>query len=117
MQNVLLNVLPQSALLTIYKSFIRPHLDYGNIIYDKVFNQSFHIKLESLQYNATLAIAGAMAASSTEKMYEELGLESVKSKDVGTEKCVFFITFSQVNHGHTFLILYQIVIGNFKQEI
>ena len=31
-----------------------------------------------------------MAASSTEKMYEELGLESVKSKDVGTEKCVFF---------------------------
>ena len=28
----------------------------------------------------------------------------------------FFITFSQLNHGHTFLILYQIVIGNFKQK-
>ena len=29
------NVLPRSALLTVYKSFIRPLLDYGAIIYDK----------------------------------------------------------------------------------
>ena len=50
------NVLPRSALLTIYKSFIRPHLDHGDIIYDKAFNESFHAKLKSLQYNATLAI-------------------------------------------------------------
>ena len=42
-------VLPRSAILTTYKSFIRPHVDYGNIIYDKTFNQSFHAKLESLQ--------------------------------------------------------------------
>ena len=28
----LLNILPRSALLTIYKSFIRAHLDYGDII-------------------------------------------------------------------------------------
>ena len=28
------NILPRSALLTIYKSFIRPHLDYVDIIYD-----------------------------------------------------------------------------------
>ena len=27
--------LPRSALLTIYKSFIRPHLDYGDILYDR----------------------------------------------------------------------------------
>ena len=54
------NVPPQSALLTIYKSFIRPHLDYGDIIYDKAFNESFHAKLESLQYNATLVITGAI---------------------------------------------------------
>ena len=40
------NVLPRSALLTIYKSFIRPHLDYGDIIYDKAFNESVKAKLE-----------------------------------------------------------------------
>ena len=34
------NVLPRLALLTIYNSFIRPHLDCGDIIYDKAFNES-----------------------------------------------------------------------------
>ena len=72
------NVLPRSALLTIYKSFIRPHLDYEDIIYDKAFNESIHAKLESLQYNTTLAITGAIKGPSTEKIYEELGLESLK---------------------------------------
>ena len=73
------NVLPRSVLLTMCKSFIRPHLDYGDIIYDKVFNESFHAKLESLQYNTTLAITGAIRGSSAWKLYEELGLESLKS--------------------------------------
>ena len=74
------NVLPRSALITIYKSFIRRHLDYRDIIYDKAFNESFHAKLESLQYNATLAITGAIRGSSSEKVYEELGLETLKSR-------------------------------------
>ena len=39
------NILPRSALLTIYKRFIRPHLDYGDIIYDQAYNASFHQKL------------------------------------------------------------------------
>ena len=56
------------ALLTIYKPFIRPHLDYGDIKYDKAFNESFHAKLESRQYNATLAITGGKRGSSTEKI-------------------------------------------------
>ena len=71
------NILPRSALLIIYKSFIRPHLDYGNIIYDKAYNASFHQKLELLQYNACLAITGAIRGTSREKLYEELGLESL----------------------------------------
>ena len=74
------NVLPRSALLTIYNSFIRPQLDYRDIIYDKAFNEPFQAKLESLQYNATLDITGAIRGSSTESMYEELGLEYLKSR-------------------------------------
>ena len=66
-------MLPRSALLAIYKPFIRPHLNYGDIIYDKAFNEPFHAKLESLQYNATLAITGAIRGSTTEKMFEETG--------------------------------------------
>ena len=69
------NILPRSALLTIYKSFIRPHLDYGGIIYDLAYNASFHQKLELLQYNVCLAITGGIRGTSRENLYEELGLE------------------------------------------
>ena len=54
------SILPRHALVTIYKSFIRPHLDYGNTIYDQAYNNSFHQNLETFQYNAALAITGAV---------------------------------------------------------
>ena len=69
-------IIPRAALLTIYKSFLRPHLDYGDVIYDRAFNESFQNKLESVQHNAALAITEAIRDSSREKLYEELGLES-----------------------------------------
>ena len=72
--------LPRSALITIYKSFIRPHIDYGDIVYDQAYNESFHQKLESIQYNASLAITGAIRGTSREKLYQELGLESLKNR-------------------------------------
>ena len=52
------NFLPRLSLLQIYKSFVRPHLDYGDIIYDKAFIGSFQKKLEIIQYTAALAITG-----------------------------------------------------------
>ena len=53
-------ILSRRLLVTIYKSFIRPHLKYGDIIFDQAFNKSFHDSLESIQYNASLAITGAI---------------------------------------------------------
>ena len=50
------NILPREPLLTTYKSLVRPHLDYGDVFYDQHHNTSFHQKLESIQYNAALAI-------------------------------------------------------------
>ena len=35
-------VLPGEALLTIYESFIRLHFDYGDVIYDQSYKDSFH---------------------------------------------------------------------------
>ena len=32
------NTLPRKSLITIFKSYIRPHLDYGDIIYDRGYN-------------------------------------------------------------------------------
>ena len=53
-------ILPRSYLLTIYKTFIKSQLDYADIIYDQAYNSAFHDKLESIQYNACLAITGAI---------------------------------------------------------
>ena len=50
--------------MTIYKSFIRPHLDYGDVTYDQAYNASFQQKVESIQYNAALAIRGAIIGTS-----------------------------------------------------
>ena len=42
------------TILTIYKSFVRPLLDYAYIIYDKPVNKYFKRKLETVQYDAGL---------------------------------------------------------------
>lgn len=70
--------LSQNTLLTIYKPLEQPHLDYGNI-FDHPNNESFPNKLESIQYNAALAITGAIIqGSSKTKLYKKLGLEYFK---------------------------------------
>ena len=77
LQNTLLRL---PSLVTIYKSFIRPHLDYGDIMYDQAHTASFHQKIESAQYNSALAITGAIRGTSKEKLYQELGLETLKER-------------------------------------
>ena len=58
--------LPLSSLLTIYKSFVRPHLDYDDVINDQPNNSSLSDKIESVQYNAALAITGTIRGTSKE---------------------------------------------------
>ena len=76
------NILPRGLLLTIYKSFIRPYLHYGDVIYDQHHNNSFHQKLESIQYNATLAITSAIIGSSRDKLYQEIRIEILTTRTV-----------------------------------
>ena len=63
------NSLPRPSLMTLYKSFIRPHLDYGDIICDQPFNNSFQDKIKSVQYNGCLVITGAIRGTSKERLY------------------------------------------------
>ena len=77
---------PRNSLLTIYKTFIRPHLDYGDI-FDYLGNASFMQKLESIQYNVSLAITGYFRGTSRDRLYSELGLESLADRQ-------FYIRFN-----------------------
>ena len=73
-------LLPRSSLLTVYKCFIRPHLDYGDVNYDQPSLSFLTNKIESVQYNAALAITDAIRATSKDKLYQELGFESLKDR-------------------------------------
>ena len=58
---ILQNLLSRSTLIIIYIAFVRPHLGYGDILYDQTYNSFFHKKkLETIQYNACLTLTGAV---------------------------------------------------------
>ena len=81
--------LPRQSLVTTYKSFIRPHLDYGGIIFDQAYNKSLHEDFESFQYNALLAITETIRATSRGKHYQELRLESLQHMHWFRKLCIF----------------------------
>ena len=83
--------LPLNALLTIYKSFIRHHLDYGDIIYDKPNNDNFQSKMEKVQY--CLAITGGIQGTSRERLYDELGLHSLIKRPWRNKLVFLYISF------------------------
>ena len=85
--------LPRQSLVTTYKSFIRSHLDYGDVMFDQAYNKSFHKSLESLQYNASLAITRAIRGTSKVIPYREPGLESLQHRCWFCKLCTFYKMF------------------------
>ena len=79
-----------SNIFIIYKSFIRLHLDYGGAVFDQPSNDAFSKKLETVQYNAALAITGAIKGTSREKLYQELGLEYLQQRRWMRRLCLFY---------------------------
>ena len=90
------HLLPRTTLITIHKAFNRPHLDYGDVLYKQAFNNSFKEKLESIQYNACLALTEAIRGTPKEKIYQELGLESLRDPRWYRKLC-FFIRSWRIN--------------------
>ncbi len=80
--------LPRETLNVLYKLYVRPHLDYGDVIYHIPCKEISLIsrgnilmqKLESVQYSAALAVTGTWRGTSREKLYQELGWESLYSR-------------------------------------
>ena len=96
------NTLPRLPLLTVYKSFIRPHLDCGDVIYDQAYTASFH---QSVQYNLALAITGAVRGTSKENLYHEQGLESLEKRRWYRKLCCFYKIFRNQSPQYLFNII------------
>ena len=94
------NLLPRQALVTIYKAFARPH-----VLYDQAFNNSFHAKIESIQYNACLATTGVNRGLSREKIYQELGLESLQFCRCYRQLCLFYKVFKNEHPKYLFNLI------------
>ena len=52
-----------------------------------------HIKLDSIQYNAALAITGTISGASKEKLYDELRFETLQKRRWCRKLCCFFKIF------------------------
>ena len=44
----LFDFFPRQSLVQVYKAFVRPHLDYEDVIYDQSYNESFHQKMDGV---------------------------------------------------------------------
>ena len=62
-----------------YKLYVRPHLDYGDVLYHNQIKESMDL-LESVQYNAGLIVAGCWKGTNRIKLYNELGWESLSDR-------------------------------------
>ena len=77
-----------------YKLYVRPHLDYGDIIYHNQREDLMKL-IEQVQYKAALIVTGCWQGTSREKLYDELGWESLRDRRWARR----LITFYKIKNG------------------
>ena len=92
--------IPFNSLVQIYKMHIRPHLDYCDVIFhipiltndfDSSMSLNFSMGiLERTQYQAALAITGTWKGTNLDKIYEELGWESLNERRIFRRLSMFY---------------------------
>ena len=73
-------LLHRRTLDLLYKLTIRSVIDYGLVVFGTSLKLSDLKRLEQIQYKAGKLVSGALHLSSTEKLNQELGWESIKTR-------------------------------------
>ena len=86
----------------IYKLYVRPHLDYADIVYHQategatIFNHEITNpvmkNVESIQYEAARVVSGAWKGTNRDKLYQNLGWESTNDRRIMRKLCIFYET-------------------------
>ena len=71
--------LSRKSLFTMYKSFILPHFDFSDVVWDNCTKTQAE-DLENLHLDAIRTIIGSVRGTSHEKLYAESGLTSLKER-------------------------------------
>ena len=103
--------LPRHTLNELYKLYVRPNLDYGDLIFhipaeeyyfsQNIILQNLMEKLESVQYSAALTVTGTWRGTSREKMYAELGCESLNSRRWSRRLTLFYKIINDLTPWYT----------------
>ena len=71
--------LDRKTLQTMYFSFVRPKLEYANIVWSNL-NQTQALQVELIQKRAGRIVSGAIRGTSSDTIYNELGWDSLGSR-------------------------------------
>ena len=89
----LLKYLPKyvsrNVLDTCYKFYVRPHLDYGDVIYHNQRADLMYL-IEQVQYKAALIVPGCWQGTCRLKLYDELGWESLSERRWARRMTMFY---------------------------
>ena len=98
--------LPIKTLNQMYKTFVRSHLDYCDVIYHeppKISDNRSEItltapmeELEKVQYRGALAVTGAWQGTNRSKLYDELGWEPLYYRRLSHRLILLFKIINQL---------------------
>ena len=80
---------PRKVLDLSYKLYVRPHLDYADVIYHNQREDLMNL-VEQVQYKAALIVTGCWQGTSREKLYDELGWESLSDRRWGRRMSLYY---------------------------
>ena len=92
--------LDRRTLEIMYTAFVRPKMEYADIVWSNLSQQKCH-QLECLQKRAGRIVSGAIRGSSTAEIYQELGWDSLEER----------------RNQHKLLFLHKIIHGNTPQYL
>ena len=92
--------LPRQILDVIYKSFIRPSLEYADVVWHNCSVSDSRL-IERVQYECSLTVSGAVRGSSYSSLLQELGWEKLSDR----------------RYIHSLVLFYKIVNGQARQYL